>query len=80
MRHESMDLLELTKFLQPTLMGGVFAIIREWHRRGKQRTNERRHDFQDWCQTMDWIVQNIFHAAPLMEGHDAAKQRAANPT
>jgi hypothetical protein len=28
---------------------------------------------------LDWIVQNIFHAAPLMDGHDEAKQRAASP-
>ena len=32
-----------------------------------------------WCQVLDWIVQNIFHATPLVDGHDAAKQRAANP-
>ena len=79
-RHNGMDLLELTKFLQPVLMGAVFAVIREWHRLGKQRTTDTRHDFREWCQTLDWIVQNIFDAAPLMDGHDAAKQRAANPS
>ena len=27
---------------------------------------------------LDWIVQIIFHGAPLMDGHAAAKERAAN--
>ena len=43
------------------------------------KTNETTHDFHEWCQSLDWIVQNIFHGAPLMDGHQEAKQRAANP-
>jgi hypothetical protein len=73
------DLLQLIFDWRSFLMGSVFAVVREWHRRGKAKTNETRHDFREWCQSLDWIVQNIFHEAPLMEGHDAAKQRAANP-
>jgi hypothetical protein len=28
---------------------------------------------------LDWIVQNIFRTAPLMDGHPAAQDRCANP-
>lgn len=73
------DLLGFVKFIQPVLISAVFAVVREWHRRGKLRTNETRHDFREWCQVLDWIVQNIFHSAPLMDGHAGAQQRAANP-
>ena len=62
------------------MISAVFAVIREWHTLGKKKTGETRHDMREWCQTLDWIVQNIFHAASLMDGHDAAKQRAANPS
>lgn len=65
--------------LQPFLLGAVFRVVEEWVRRGKLRTNDTRHDFREWCQTLDWIVQNIFHSAPLMDGHENAKARAANP-
>jgi hypothetical protein len=64
---------------QPILMGSVFAVVQERHRQGKPKTTETRHDFREWCQTLDWIVQNIFHEAALMDGHEAAKERAANP-
>lgn len=73
-------LLELASTdFQPFLLGAVFAVVEEWVRRGKPRTDDTRHDFREWCQTLDWIVQNIFHSAPLMDGHENAKARAANP-
>lgn len=59
--------------------GAVVTVINAWHEQGKNRTGETRHDFREWCQVMDWIVQNIFKAAPLMDDHDEAKGRAANP-
>jgi hypothetical protein len=73
------DILQLIFEWRSFLMGSVFTVVEEWHRRGKPRTAETHHDFKEWCQVLDWIVQNIFHGAPLMDGHDAAKQRAANP-
>jgi len=76
---EGKDLVQLMFDWHPFLMGSVFAVVEEWHRRGKPTTNDTRHDFREWCQSLDWIVQNIFHAAPLMDGHQEAKQRAANP-
>ena len=73
------DMVQLMFLWQPILMGSVFAVVEEWHRRGKPKTNETSHDFHEWCQSLDWIVQNIFQGAPLMNGHQEAKQRAANP-
>ena len=64
---------------QPMLLGCVFAVINKWVEAGKQRTSETRHDFREWAQVLDWIVQNIFHAAPLMDGHEEAKQRVGDP-
>lgn len=64
---------------QPYILSCIFAVVREWHRLGKQRTGETRHDFRDWCQILDWIVQNIFQEAPLMDGHKEAQARVANP-
>lgn len=72
-------MLEFVKDHQPTLLASVFAVIREWHRQGKPRTNDTRHDFREWCQVLDWIVQHIFHEAPLMDGHQAAQTRVSNP-
>ena len=74
-----MDVLQLTYLWQPMFMGAVFAVVEEWFRQGKPRTNETRHDFREWAQSLDWIVQNIFHEKPLMEDHDVAKERASSP-
>jgi hypothetical protein len=60
-------------------MGAIFAVIDESYEKGKPRTNETRHDFREWCQSLDWIVQNIFKEAPLMDGHEEAKERASSP-
>lgn len=64
---------------QFAFLGAVFTIIRHWHELGKKRTKEIRHDFTEWCQSLDWIVQNILEEAPLMDGHQEAKERSSNP-
>jgi hypothetical protein len=73
------DLLGFTFVAHKHFLGAVFAIVRHWFEQGKPKTSETRHDFREWCQSLDWIVQNIFGLAPLMDGHQEAKQRAANP-
>ena len=60
-------------------LGCAFAIVAEWIKLGKPTTNERRHDFQEWAASLDWIVQNIMGLAPLMDGHKAAAERTSNP-
>lgn len=74
------DILEHVRANQPKYLGAVFAIIREWHRQGKPRSTETRHDFRPWAQTLDWIVQNIMGCSPLLDGHQAAQERMTNPT
>ena len=64
---------------QPFFLGCVFSVIREWVSKGKPRTKDTRHDFREWSQTLDWIVQNILGCAPLMDGHQAAQERTSNP-
>ena len=73
------DDLQLTFEWQHVFYGAVLAVINAWHEQGKKRTNDTRHDFREWCQVLDWIVQNIFHGAPLMDDHAEAKERAASP-
>lgn len=73
------DLLRAAFKNQSLLFGSVAAVVKEWFRRGKPKTTEPRHDFREWCQTLDWIVQNIFKAAPLMTGHEEAKVRVSSP-
>ncbi|MGO8678595.1 MAG: BT4734/BF3469 family protein [Limisphaerales bacterium] len=60
-------------------LGAVFRVIQEWVANGKPRTTESRHDFREWCQTLDWIVQKVLGCAPLMEGHDEAQERVGDP-
>jgi hypothetical protein len=74
------DLLDHVRCNQSYYLGCVFAVINEWHKRGKPRTGELRHDFRNWCQTLDWIVQNLFERAALMEGHQKAQERVSNPS
>jgi hypothetical protein len=73
------DLLDHVKANQPHYLGAIFAVIREWFDKGKPQTDETRHDFRDWTRTLDWVVQNLFNAAPLMDGHGQTIQRMTNP-
>ena len=77
-RYPEGDLLAHIRARQPFYLGCVFAVVRAWIAQGRQRTNETRHDFREWCQTLDWIVQNILGEAPLMDGHEAAQERVSN--
>jgi hypothetical protein len=71
------DLLSHIRANQSYYLGCVFAVIEEWYRGGQLRSGELRHDFRDWCQTLDWIVQNLFKAAPLMGGTRERKNELA---
>jgi hypothetical protein len=73
------DLLDHVRACQPFYLGAIFAIVREWIERDRPRSRETRHDFREWAQTLDWIVQNILREAPLMDGHQAAQERVSNP-
>ena len=73
------DLLTHVRALQPYYLGCVFAVVRAWLAEGKPQTQESRHDFRDWACTLDWIVQNLLKAAPLMDGHGDARERVSDP-
>lgn len=64
---------------QAYYLGCVFEVVARWSAGGRQRTTDARHDFREWAQTMDWIVRNIFVAAPLLDGHDGARERVSDP-
>jgi hypothetical protein len=73
------DLLDRVRQWQGYYLGCVFAVIREWHGRGKPVTAETRHDFREWVQVVDWIGQNLFGTVAVMEGHQQAQERVSNP-
>jgi hypothetical protein len=73
------DTLGLVRARQSYYLGCVFAVVRAWYEAQKPRTAEVRHDFREWAQKLDWIVQNILGSAPLMDGHVAAQERVSNP-
>lgn len=64
---------------QAFYLGAVFSIIREWSAQGCHKTNERRHDFAEWCGALDWIVQRVFQMEPLLNGHREEQARTSNP-
>jgi hypothetical protein len=73
------DLLAHVRANQVLFLGAVFAVIRAWITAGKPRTGEKRHDFREWAQILDWIVQHVLAEAPLIDGHTAAQERVSNP-
>jgi len=73
------DILEHVRANQPLYLGAVFAVVRAWHAAGKQRTDTTGHDFRAWAGKLDWIVQNIFQAGALLEGHRETQVRMSSP-
>lgn len=73
------DLLDHITENQPYYMGCVAAVVREWVNRSKPKTNEARHTFRYWVRSLDWIVQNLFNCAPLMDDHAEAHARLSDP-
>ena len=66
---------------QPRYLGAVYCIVGQWMAHGKQATTDIRGEgrFRQWAQILDWIVQQLFGLPPLMDGHEVAQERAANP-
>ena len=64
---------------QPYFLGCIFSVVGEWIANGKPSTKDTRHDFREWAQTLDWIVQNILGCWPLTDGHVEAQERSSNP-
>ncbi len=73
------DLLAHAVANQRKYLGAVFAVIREWHKQGKQQLQAPAHDFAQWAKILGWIVENLLHAAPLMGGHREVLDRISSP-
>ncbi len=73
------DILDHVRANQSLYLGAVFAVVRAWHAAGKPRSRETRHDFRPWAQTLDWIVQHLLRAGPLLDDHRETQLRIATP-
>lgn len=58
-RYSEGDLIAHTRARQAYFLGCVHAVIREWIARGSLQSEERRHLFDEWARTVDWIVSNL---------------------
>lgn len=74
-------ILDHVRANQPRYLGAVFCVIGQWLAHGRQATDDTRGEgrFRAWAQALDWIVRELLGLAPLMDGHEAAQERAANP-
>lgn len=73
------DILAHITANQSYYMGCVAAVIKEWHKQGKQTTMESRHSFRQWARTLDWFVDCLFDGASLMDDHAEAHERIGDP-
>ncbi|MFB3893285.1 MAG: hypothetical protein ACE15C_14820 [Phycisphaerae bacterium] len=73
------DIWEHVQANQPLYLGAVFAVVKAWFEAGRPMTSETRHDFRRWARTLDWIVQNVLGAPPLLDGHRETQLRMSNP-
>jgi Bifunctional DNA primase/polymerase, N-terminal len=76
---DGLDLLGHIKANTDFYLSCIYSVIKYWHDKGKPHTSDTRHDFRRWCQTMDWIVQNVFSLPPLLDGHREEQNRLNNP-
>ncbi len=57
----------------------VFRIVQEWYRRGCPELPHQGHDFRWWAGKGEYIVQEMFGEAPMLDGHRSIQQRAGDP-
>ena len=76
------DLLAHVAASQPEYLGAVYCVVTQWLLHGKHASTDLRGEgrFRHFTQVLDWIVQNIFAQAPLLDGHKEAQQRVATPS
>jgi hypothetical protein len=62
-------------------LGAVYDIATRWARKGRPRTGDTRAPgrFRAWGQSLDWIVQELCGAPPLLDGHEQVQLRVSNP-
>jgi hypothetical protein len=72
------DLLRHVEARSDYYLSCIFAVIRDWHAKRKPRTQENRHDFREWSQTVDWILQKLFKLPAPFEGHRSEQLRISS--
>ena len=77
--YEEGDLLAHIRAQQPFYLACVFEVIKFWCKAEKPRTDDARHDFRRWTQSLDWIMQKFFALPSLLEGHSEQQERTGNP-
>lgn len=77
-RTGQIDLIQFVHDKHDLFLGAVFSVIAEWFRQGKPRTDVTDHDFREWAQILDWIVQAV-GLGPLLADHRSAQVRISNP-
>jgi hypothetical protein len=59
------DLISHVRSQQAYFLGCVFAVISEWIAQGSLTSTDRRHNFVQWAQTLDWILMHCFQGNDL---------------
>lgn len=59
--------------------GCILTVVRSYLEANCPRTNEGRHSFHPWAQSLDWIVQHYFGQPPLLNGHQDAQNSVSSP-
>lgn len=72
------DLIQFVHAQQGVFLGAVFSLIEEWFRQGRPKTDVASHDFREWAQILDWIVQWA-GLGPLLADHRSAQARVSSP-
>ena len=72
------DLIQHVAANQSRLLGCVFSVVAEWIKQGKPKSNVVDHDFREWAQTLDCVVQAV-NLGPLLADHRTAQTRLSNP-
>lgn len=71
-------LLDHAKANRGKYLGAILTVLREWISKGSPSIR-CDHDFRDWADASNWIVQKIFHLPDLMDGHKEFKERLSLP-
>ncbi|NOT01823.1 MAG: hypothetical protein HOP29_14490 [Phycisphaerales bacterium] len=79
-RYVEGDILAHVRANPSKYLAAVFAVVRMWFEAGRPGTNETRHDFRAWAQTLDWIAQHVLGEAPLLVGHQGEQRRVSTPS
>jgi hypothetical protein len=77
---EGRDILPHVETYSGYYLACVLAVVSHWLAAGRAKSHGTGfHDFREWAGALGWIVEKVFGAAPLLEGHKDAQERTSNP-